>query len=192
MGAGNVAVVYSRWSRHVPDRAFRLLVFMALQSLDKDRPPRYWGGREILAELALGRPLPAEPDAEDASPEAAAARRARNAAFVAVRAGIADLTRVGVVRIVSRGAFGRRSEYALELWTEPSALQDHPAPMAQGDPAPVRRVILRSSQAEPAPETQGEPAPEEDVGGRGTDEEPSSTYVSSSGAVDSSCTRAIA
>ncbi len=35
MGASNVAKCYTRW-QHLPDRAFRALVYMALVSLDAD------------------------------------------------------------------------------------------------------------------------------------------------------------
>jgi hypothetical protein len=86
MGAGNVKLVYGLWG-HLPDRAFRLLAYMALSSLDTDEPPRFWGGREAAA-IALGRDLPRVLDRARSQPATGAGveiERQRAAAFQDVK-----------------------------------------------------------------------------------------------------------
>ena len=55
MGANHATTIYATWGDRLNGNAFRLLIHMALTSLDSDNPPHYWGGREGLA-AALGRP----------------------------------------------------------------------------------------------------------------------------------------
>lgn len=54
MGANHVSVVYAQWGHILDGRPFRLLVHMALTAKDSDTPPKYWAGRDGMAE-ALGR-----------------------------------------------------------------------------------------------------------------------------------------
>lgn len=157
MGASNVKAAYVLWGR-LPDRAFRLLTYMALVSLDGDgestKARRYFAGRADLA-AALGRAVPDEPDEADQSPPALTARRARHAAFEAVRGALAELRRVGAIREVRRGGFRFQSEYelVLDLWTVQAE--------AQGEPAPTSTQVEDQEQGEPAPTTQGEPGSQE-------------------------------
>lgn len=95
LGAGNVAGAFDSWS-HLPDRAFRALAYMALVSLDRDDPPRYWGGRGALAK-ALGL-------ADD------------EAGHRAVKRAVAQLVRAGAIKHDGPpAAGGRRAEYVLNV-----------------------------------------------------------------------------
>jgi hypothetical protein len=122
MGAGNVKAVYARWGElpHVP---FRALAYMALVSLDKDRPPRYWGGREDLASAALGRKIP---DRDDGDPNVS---RERRAAFRAVDRAVRHLTETGAIEVAESARNYRRATYTLHLerrrTTVNVVLQDH-------------------------------------------------------------------
>lgn len=151
MGAGNVALVYARWG-HLPDRAFRLLGFMALISLDKDAQPMFWGGREALAG-ALGRQTPEEPAEGDMSPRAVQARKDRRADFEAVKSGMRTLVDNSVVEVSARARPGRNAQYLLRL----------DAAKGKADPAPKDRLILSMGKAEPV-DGVGQPYPR---GGRG-------------------------
>lgn len=61
MGASNVAAAYAHWRGHLSHRELHALVFMALTSLDADRPPIYFGGWESIATQALGLDLEGNP-----------------------------------------------------------------------------------------------------------------------------------
>ena len=113
MGIQNVSLVYARWV-HLPDRAFRVLAFMALRTIDEDDPPLYWGGRESLA-YALGRMTPVEPAASDSSPRAELNRKARAADFEAVKVALRPLFLAGVACIQTPSAPGRNAVYSLNL-----------------------------------------------------------------------------
>lgn len=66
MGAGLVKLAYVNWSK-LPDRALRVLCFMAVTVPDRNDPPVYFGGRKSIALSGLGRRLP---PVEDRSEEA--------------------------------------------------------------------------------------------------------------------------
>ncbi len=122
MGAGNVKLAFALWG-DLPHAPFRALTYMALVSLDDDRPPRYWGGREHLA-LALGRDVPARND------EDPGVTRERRAAFRAVDRVVADLTKAGAIETIEDARHYRNATYALRLWrrdrtTVSVDLQDH-------------------------------------------------------------------
>jgi hypothetical protein len=156
MGAGNVKAVYGRWG-HLPDRPFRLLVFMAVTAKDDGDPPLYWGGRETLA-VGLGREIPDKPTQDDASPESERARRTRHAAFESVRATVEQLVKAGAIRRTRKAFPGKTAEYALTLL--PRMEQAHPVPngagpacaTTQAQPAQRHRPSLRMEQAHPVPE----------------------------------------
>lgn len=126
MGARNVSAVFARWT-HVPDPAFRVLVFMALVTYDHADPPVFWDGQEALA-VGLGRMIPEEPAESDSSARADAARRQREADIRAVKRCLQVLTGVGVVKVHRRHAPGRHAEYALSLGADsgrgPAAILD--------------------------------------------------------------------
>lgn len=94
MGARNVSAAFAMWS-HLPHGAFRLLVGMALQSLDEsgknDRPPRVWyGGERAMVEM-LGR--------------------SRSVAYDA----LAALKEAGAVTQLEDGRHGHRASFQLAL-----------------------------------------------------------------------------
>lgn len=62
MGAQNIGRVFVGWGGQLTDRPFRLLVYMALRSLDRDADPWFGEGHAVLAEVALGLKLPEDPD----------------------------------------------------------------------------------------------------------------------------------
>lgn len=113
MGAGNVRTCYARWA-HVPDPAFRMLVFMALVTMDDADPPVFWDGQESLS-FGIGRRIPGLPAETDTSFRAEAARRQRDADLRAVKRCLQVLSRMGVVRVHRRHAPGRNAEYSLHL-----------------------------------------------------------------------------
>jgi hypothetical protein len=109
VGAGNVALVYANWGR-LPDQDHRLLVHMALVSLDRDKPDQparmYFAGWRSMA-LALGRDLSDAPEGPEGVKVAKAAEKA-------VGRCVARLVKAGAIKPV-RGnvGFGVRQEYAL-------------------------------------------------------------------------------
>jgi len=132
MGASNVAAVYTHW-RKLPDRAFRLLTYMALVSMDRDMPPRYFGGVDPLVE-ALGRDLPAT-----------------HADRVAVSGALTQLARVGAVSRATTPARGRRAEYALHLTHQ--AQPDEQARLI----LTTHQADADTCQAQPGPKEEQEP-----------------------------------
>ena len=58
MGAANVVKAYHSWRQHLDDRAFCLLIYMALIARDRDAEPWFGQGHAALAELALGMTVP--------------------------------------------------------------------------------------------------------------------------------------
>jgi hypothetical protein len=96
MGAGNVKAAYGVWS-HLPDPAFRLLVFMALVTKDEDDPPIFWGGRETQA-IGIGRK----------PPHTAADMRA-------VERAVTKLREAGAIELVQHSAPGHTARHALHL-----------------------------------------------------------------------------
>lgn len=99
MGARLVSATYAHYG-HLPDRAFRLLTYMALVCKDETKNPTYYGGREALAN-ALGA-------TED------------EAGFHAVKRCIATLVAAGAVSRELQGYHGKRSEYRLHVKTPPA------------------------------------------------------------------------
>jgi len=94
MGARNVSACYAMW-QELPHPAFRLLVGMALQSLDQTsaegRPARVWfGGQEALVEMV---------------------GRTRRPAYAA----LAVLREAGAIEPVDNGRLGHRAVYKLAL-----------------------------------------------------------------------------
>lgn len=137
MGSELVRLAFARWN-HLPDRAFRLLAFMALVTMDDDEAPAYWGGRESLA-MALGRMTPAEPARSDSSARANEFRKARRADFEAVKAGIRELISAGVITCGQLPAPGRNAVYLLHL----------DARTGKAEPVERGRLTLSTGQGEP-------------------------------------------
>lgn len=100
MGARHVSAVYATW-HHLPDPAFRLLVYMALVAKDANDEPRFWGGRRVLA-FGIARGVP------DGEPIPAAT-------VTAIKRCIRVLTSEGAVEIVYGGWRGKNAEYRLHL-----------------------------------------------------------------------------
>lgn len=100
-------LVFARWA-DLPHGPFRVLVYMALRSMDNDKPPTFWGGREDLA-LAIGRIVP---DEDTSNHEVTAAR---NAAFKAARDATTLLAKWGAISEMKGAAPGRRRTFMLNL-----------------------------------------------------------------------------
>ena len=96
MGSQNARAVYARWG-DLPDRPFRVLLFMALAAHDDDDPPTCWLGWQALA-VGLGRLDESE----------ATAHAVRRAVGVLVSAG-------ALSRTVEHPRTGVRQAYALNL-----------------------------------------------------------------------------
>jgi len=128
MGSGNVGMVYARWG-HLPDRPFRLLVFMALVSMDEDEPPMFYKGREAMG-VALGRLIPPAPAPTDLSERAEQFRKERRADFEAVKNALRQLTKVGVVVCERESGPGQVAVYSLRL----KAGMGKVSPVEQGRP----------------------------------------------------------
>ena len=114
MGASNVMTAYLRWS-HLPDRAFRALVYMALVSMDTDKEPRYYAGREALIVNGLGRQLPPQPAASDTSVRANEFRKVRAADYQAAKVVVSQLVKAGAIVLDTAPARKRSAEYVLTL-----------------------------------------------------------------------------
>jgi len=97
VGAKNAGLVYAKWG-HLPDEPFRMLVFMALTSLDRAEVPTFWAGREALA-VGLGR----------------LGREREPTTIRVVARNVAELTRYGAITRVGRAHRGRNATYRLNL-----------------------------------------------------------------------------
>jgi hypothetical protein len=113
MGSDNVRTVFARWG-HLPDPSFRVLLFMALVSMDNDDPPWFCLGQEALA-LALGRMIPEKPATSDTSKRAEEYRKARDADFRAVKRALTPLFRDKVVETLRSPGPGVKAVYGLHL-----------------------------------------------------------------------------
>ena len=113
MGAANVRRVYRDWAG-LEHRPFRALAYMALVSLDKDDPPKYWDGRDSLA-VALGYSMPEEPADGDESDAAVMARSARARGHNAVDKVTQALVKRGALLRLRQGNFRSHAVFALLL-----------------------------------------------------------------------------
>lgn len=147
MGAGNVKLVFARWA-DLPHGPFRVLVYMALRSMDDDKPPMFWGGREDLA-LAIGRIVP---DEDTSNAEVTAAR---NAAFKAARDATTLLTKCGAISEVKGAAPGRRRTFMLNL--EARTVHGKRAPTVHGKRAQQCTENVQTVHEERAPEEDEDP-----------------------------------
>lgn len=140
MGAGNVSLAYICWAK-LPDRAFRLLTYMALVSMDTDRPPRFWGGYPALAR-AVGRNTPdvLGGNATDAE------KKARTADFEAVRIGMRVLLKNEAIALDEAPAPGRNPVYRLNLLVN---AQGSAWATPQGSPVEHPRDGLSTPQGSP-------------------------------------------
>lgn len=109
MGARNAKLCYALYGS-LPDAPFRVLVFMALTTIDADPVPVFNGRWESLA-VSLGRLVP------DDDPGDRDGAREREAASRAVRRAITALTRSKAVTVLKRGSGpGGPAEYRLNLF----------------------------------------------------------------------------
>lgn len=126
MGRHNVAMVCTYWT-DLPDRAFRVLVYVANLCRDGDPEARYYGGRDPLVQV-LG-----------ATPGEVAYRRVQRA--------LADCVDAGALVVAKHGGNGRRAEYALTLGRRMRAV-DNPA-----DPDETSPVACHPVTPNTGPET---------------------------------------
>lgn len=122
MGANLVAQVLAHWT-HVSDRAFRVLVRMAVTALDKEmngNPPNiYHAGRELLA-MSLR------------SDKGTADTRYR-----AVKRAVAELTEAGAIEHLATGWAGQNAVYRLTLQrTKTISAKDPEIPEMGGPTSP--------------------------------------------------------
>ena len=122
MGAGNVKAAYALWRGHpdLPDRSFTVLAYMALVALDRDDPPRYFGGWEQLCRVALGRVVPDD-------------EHGRAAAEKSVQRAVRPLVRAGAITLTNAPRTGARAEYALQLTLVSGVQNVSPSEGAEGD-----------------------------------------------------------
>lgn len=144
MGATNVKNVFEHWG-HLDHRPHRLLTYMALTALDKDNPPLFYGGREMLA-AALGYNVPTEPSGGAESPFAVQAQKDRDKAFQAVKQAINVLIRKGAISRIETGKFRNHSKYALHLvrttWGQEGVAEQPPEGVAEKPPKGVTQQPL--------------------------------------------------
>lgn len=147
MGYQNMGLVFARWG-HLPDRPFRLLMFMALRSLDEDDPPRFYEGREAAA-FAIGKLVPEEPAAGDESDRAQEFRKARRNDFEAVKVATRALIKAGVISIIEPSAPGRNAVYGLHLLA--STGKGYPAQRGRLTPATGKTYPGEQGGVTPSP-----------------------------------------
>ena len=111
MGYGNVNAAFEQWPQ-LSDRAFRVLVYMAKETRDKDSPPVYWGGWTRLATEALGKRLP-ERNGESEEEFECLTRKAAKSQTEIVRRAVAELVESGAIRPEGRGKTGSNARYAI-------------------------------------------------------------------------------
>jgi len=111
MGVDNVKTAMGTW-RRLDDRAWRLLVHMAMVSMDqptRDQPARRcWVGWETMS-LWLGYDLPPAEATDTASVNG------RNTAKVGTRLVVRRLRDAGAIKVVRGPGPGRKTEYELLL-----------------------------------------------------------------------------
>lgn len=114
MGAGNVLRVFEQWYR-LPDLPLRVLLYMAVRSLDHDKPPIYKAGWEKLAHAA-GRDVPLKGvPRKEWKGQPLELRRAQRASEKSVADAVRVLVSHGAVEVQVPGAPGRPAIYALVL-----------------------------------------------------------------------------
>lgn len=165
MGAGNALLAYARWG-HLPHRPVRLLVFMALVSLDKERPPRCFAGRGLLAERGLGM-----------DPQSDAGRQA-------VKQTVRDLSAAGALWVIEPPSPRRAACYGLNLTLDGGSS----ATPVEGETGAIQLPQLGSfsypTGVAELPDGGHSLTPRGVRGGRGLGEEANSTQVSTSPAAE--------
>lgn len=135
MGAGHATRVYVDWP-DLPDKAFRLLVHMALTAKDSHTEPTYCGGREALA-MALGLP-PGDKGSHQS-----------------VKRAVRALVDAGAVSRVLTGYAGKRSEYRIHFPERGSESDPQrgsstaPQRGSESDPLGGQKVTQRGSVNDP-------------------------------------------
>lgn len=118
MGARLVQLALMRWS-HVSDRAFRVLVRMALTALDEPQNGQqaglYFGGRDLLATVIRS--------GEDVK---------REVVYRTVSKAVAELIEVGAIERTNVARSGEKQVYSLRLESMPIKPQGVPSGHAQG------------------------------------------------------------
>lgn len=103
MGAKLVSLALTRWAPHVPDRAFRVLVRMAVTALDEasngTQPNLYFGGRDLLVSV-----LRAERGGK------------RDTQLRQLRKALNELVALGCIRRTNKAYAGVNQVYELTLW----------------------------------------------------------------------------
>jgi hypothetical protein len=130
VGAANVLRVYHSWRRHLDDRPFCLLAYMALRARDNDAEPWYGAGHEELAVIALGLAIGTE--------------RERLAALRAVSRAMKALHAAGAIRTSKRARPGRQATYRLTL-DGPTYDADRPVNNRADTPEHTTPTVVRGS-----------------------------------------------
>lgn len=189
MGYHNVAAAFTLWSSQLTDHPFRLLMYMAHVALDPPtdgqpsprRPPRrFFGGRDALAEIGLGRPLPALPAPTDRSEDAREARAARAKAHKSVKAALTLLRDAGAIEVEQAGYAGHNTEYRLVLevkgpsQTAPGSRKTAPIGPSQTTPGALSDDDQGPSQTAPKEDARTRTSP------AGADHVPALTHLRTS------------
>lgn len=151
MGATLVAQVLSDWS-WLPDRAFRVLVRMALTALDRPRgetpAATYFGGHELLA-LTLR-------SGSRGGTAKTVKREVREAVQICVSA--------GAVRRIGEARAGHNGTYRLTLDAPPGVDRAPRRAKQEGEiPPPVEGPITPPQEGSTTPPKGGEPTPPKEV-----------------------------
>lgn len=148
MGMKLVGMALTKWAPHVPDRAFRVLVRMAMTALDEgteEVPPNlYFGGKDLLLAVLRGERTGTLKSLERSLERA-----------------VKDLVELGAIERTNRAFFGERACYKLTLMG-PVRIDDR-AVDNSGEPDTQCRV-MPDTHSRAMPDTQCRESPTPTVG----------------------------
>lgn len=146
MGIQNIQTVYARWGA-LDGAPFRLLVFMAMVTMDDEDIPRYFATRDVLIRMGLGKSHPDEPAKFDHSRQADDDRRRIRANEQALKVALAALKKAGALSVLRPAAPGRSAEYGLLIHS----------PTGKAEPTERGRLTLPTGYDNPTGTGKAEP-----------------------------------
>jgi hypothetical protein len=147
MGAGNVALLTTRWSRYLNDVPFRVATQMCVTSLDEGQPPQYFAGWALLA-TAAGATFPPECGlSARAGGECRGCARCQ-AARATVKRALRALSEAGLIRLTQAAGPGKHATYAVLVHANPAATA---VPIQRPGKPTGRRFTPREDQERETP-----------------------------------------